>query len=514
MASTFLTELQAPSSNVSAPLALEENPSASEVLLTSFPSMNPMSAARIISLGCSLSELLSLSVKEQKQLADKLPDIPSVSLDLFFQQATWGQAITGVLPAAPGREQHPATLHAGQQPTALPFDHHVSMGHLPSTCAPGLIHSGQMPRALNSSLPAGPAHPDAALATAGMPAAAAAAPVVTAPSRHVSWDFMAETDPPHQPALGAAMHAQSGNQYQHMGQILGQKSFQGTGGAVRPMPIGHGNPGRSQQAGNPFSAFQCQPQRQAHSSSHDDAQLHHQRQHLQQHTRHVVQDQRQPGYLSDMPFEIQDVSNGDDMDLFEGQTLDGTSGASQANFGRPYPVQQQQQQQQEPVNWHSYLPEEESEANADAPIFWNDGGHGRMMEQSVRMNGNAVMGYPDAADDGVHAMIDGECHMAMLVQSTPIRHASKHFETLTACLNHLVLQWVMTWAATWRWVVSYPSDRVSSNQACWIICLGSTSIRLWSVLSFSQNCVCTSQPCMPARACGQQLVTSYTSQPT
>ncbi len=114
--------------------------------------MNPMSAARIISLGCSLSELLSWSVEEQKQLADKLPDIPSTSLDLFFQQATWGQAITGLLLAAPGPEQHQATLHTGQQATALPFDQNVSIGHLPRTYRPSHTHSGQMPTALNSSL--------------------------------------------------------------------------------------------------------------------------------------------------------------------------------------------------------------------------------------------------------------------------------------------------------------------------------------------------------------------------
>ena len=420
MASTFLTELQAPSSNVSAPSALEENPSPSEVMLTSFPSMNPMSAARIISLGCSLRELLSLSVEEQKQLADKLPDIPSVSLDLFFQQATWGQAITGLLPAAPGPEQQQATLHAGRQPTALPFDQNVSIGHLLRTYAPSHTHSGQMPTALSASLLAGLAHPDSRLATAGMPAAAAAAaPVVTAPSRPVSWDSMAETDPL-QANSGAAMHAQPSNQYQHMGQTPGQRSLHGTGQGVRPMPTDHGNSSRSQQTGNPFSAFQFQPQQQAHSSSRDDAQLHHQLHHQQYHHQqqqqphHFVQDHRQPGYLSDMPFEIQDVSDGDGMDLFEGQILDGTSGASQAYFGRSYPVhhqhqQQQQQQQQQSVDWHSYLPEEEPEAVADAPIFWNDGGHGHMLQQSVRMNGDAVVGYPDTADDGLHAMADGEC---------------------------------------------------------------------------------------------------------
>ncbi len=381
--------------------------------------MNPMSAARIISLGCSLSKLLSLSAEEQKQLADKLPDIPSVSLDLFFQQATWGQAITGLLPAAPGPEQHQATLHAGQQLTALPFDQNVSIGQLPRTYGPSHIHSGQMPTALNSCFPAGLAHQEAALATAGMPAAGM--PVVTAPSRDVSWDFMAKIDP-RQAASGAAMHAQSSNQYQHMGQIPGQRSLQGTGQAVRPTPTGHGNSSRSQQTGNPFSAFQFQPQQQAHSSSHDNAQLQHQQyqQQQQQHPHHFVQDH---SHLSDMPFEIQDVSNGDGMDIFEGQTRDGTCGASQGCLDRPYAVHnqqqqqqhQQQQQQQEPVDWHSYLSEEEPEVNADAPMLWNDAGHGHMMQQPVCMNGDAITGYPDAADDGVHAMVDGECHSPHIV---------------------------------------------------------------------------------------------------
>ncbi|KAL0033852.1 hypothetical protein WJX77_007687 [Trebouxia sp. C0004] len=433
VASTFLTELQAPSSNVSAPLALEDNPSASEVMLTSFPSLNPMSAARIISLGCSLSELFSLSTEEQKQLADKLPDIPSIGLDLFFQQATWGQAIVGLLPAAPGPEQHQATLHAGQQPTVLPFDQNVSIGHLPRTYSPGHTHSGQMPTALNSNVPAGLAHPEAALATADVPAAAA--PVVTAPSSHASWVFMAETYPL-QAASEAAMHARSSNQYQHMGQVPDQRSIQGTGRAVRPMTTGHVNSGRSQQTGNPFSAFQYQPHQQAHSSSHDDAQLNHQHHH-QQHSHHFVQDHRQPGHLSDTPFEIQDVSNSDGMHLFEGQTLDGNSGASQANFGRPYLVHhQQQQQQQEPVDWHSYLPEEELEADANAPIFWSDGRDGHKLQQPVCTNGDAVMGYTDTADDGVHAMADVgddlDGHMAVGDQLPP-----RHGQQQAGMLDHL-----------------------------------------------------------------------------
>ncbi|DBA93366.1 TPA: hypothetical protein ACH3X2_003639 [Trebouxia sp. C0005] len=416
VASTFLAELQALSSDVLAPLALEENPSASEVMLTSFPSMNPMSAARIILLGCSLSKLLSLSAEEQKQLADKLPDIPSTSLDLFFQQANWGQAITGLLPAAPGPEQHQVTLHRGQQATALPFDQNVSIDHLPRTYRPSHTQSAQMPTALNVSLPADFAHQEAALAPADTTAAAAA--VVMAPPRRVSWDFVAETDPPQQAASGANMHAQPSNQHQYPGQIPGQKPFQGAGQAVRPTPAGHGYSGRSRQTGNPFSAFQYQPQTQAHSSSHDDAQLHHQHHHQQQHPHHFVQNHRQPGYLSDMPFEIQDVSDGDGMDLFEGQTLDQTSGASEACFGRTYPVHhQQQQQQRQSVDWHSYLPEQEPEAgaDADAPIFWNDGEHGHMLQQPVCMNGHAVMDYPDAADGGMHAMIDGECHSPQLV---------------------------------------------------------------------------------------------------
>jgi hypothetical protein len=72
----------------------------------------------------------------------------------------------------------------------------------------------------------------------------------------------------------------------------------------------------------------------------------------------------------------------------------------------------------------------------------------------------------------------------MLVHSTLIHHASKHCQRLTASLTYLLIQWVMTWTATWEWGASYPPDRISSNQACWITCLASTSARLWSVLSF------------------------------
>lgn len=60
-----------------------------------FPSINPLAAARLISLGCSLSELLGLNDKEQRQLAVKLSDIPRNSLELFFQQAMYGQPVTG-----------------------------------------------------------------------------------------------------------------------------------------------------------------------------------------------------------------------------------------------------------------------------------------------------------------------------------------------------------------------------------------------------------------------------------
>lgn len=76
-------------------LRLPQYPSASELTLTAFPSINPMVAARLISLGCSLSELLGLNKDEQRQLAEKLSDVPSNSLELFFQQAMYGQPVTG-----------------------------------------------------------------------------------------------------------------------------------------------------------------------------------------------------------------------------------------------------------------------------------------------------------------------------------------------------------------------------------------------------------------------------------
>ena len=102
------------SSHAAAALQLPEQPSPSEVVLTSFPSINPLSAARLISLGCSLSELLTLSAEEQKQLAVKLSDIPANSLELFFHQAMWGQAITGLMPTAPGQRLQQNAPEYGQ----------------------------------------------------------------------------------------------------------------------------------------------------------------------------------------------------------------------------------------------------------------------------------------------------------------------------------------------------------------------------------------------------------------
>ena len=96
-------------------LQLAAEPTAAELVLTSFPSMNPMSAARLISLGCSLSELLTLQAEEQEKLAAKLSDIPTNSLDLFFQQATWGQAITGQPMTAPEPGQQQNALECTQQ---------------------------------------------------------------------------------------------------------------------------------------------------------------------------------------------------------------------------------------------------------------------------------------------------------------------------------------------------------------------------------------------------------------
>ena len=76
-------------------LTLSQMPSASEVTLTAFLSINPLAAARLISLDCTLSELLGLNEEEQRQLAQKLPDLPAHSLELFFRQSMYGQPITG-----------------------------------------------------------------------------------------------------------------------------------------------------------------------------------------------------------------------------------------------------------------------------------------------------------------------------------------------------------------------------------------------------------------------------------
>ena len=77
-------------------LRLCQFPSASEVTLTAFPSVNPLTAARLISLKCTLSELLGLNDDEQRQLTQKLPDVPSHSLEQFFLQGMYGQPITGI----------------------------------------------------------------------------------------------------------------------------------------------------------------------------------------------------------------------------------------------------------------------------------------------------------------------------------------------------------------------------------------------------------------------------------
>lgn len=82
---------------------------------------------------------------------------------------------------------------------------------------------------------------------------------------------------------------------------------------------------------------------------------------------------------------------------------------------------------------------------------------------------------------------DLHCNIVDCVGPVNSQLPLKRFQTLSACLDHFLLQWVMTWMATWQWAASYPTHRVSSNQACWIICLASTSIRLWSVLSFLQE---------------------------
>ncbi len=111
--------------------------------------------------------------------------------------------------------------------------------------------------------------------------------------------------------------------------------------------------------------------------------------------------------------------------------------------------------------------------------------------QGHRQSGSRATAQAGFAQQACRLALDFPCLMiciailtTMLVHSTLIHHASKHCQRLNACLNRLLLQWVMTWMGTWQWVASYPPSRISSNQACWITCLASASIRLWSVLSF------------------------------
>lgn len=104
-------------------LTLPQYPTASEIALTGFPSINPLAAARLISLGCSLSELLGLNEEEQRQLAMKLSDIPTISLELFFKQATYGQPITGQLMAV-------GCSHMNSLAQPENIDGHATMPHV------------------------------------------------------------------------------------------------------------------------------------------------------------------------------------------------------------------------------------------------------------------------------------------------------------------------------------------------------------------------------------------------
>ncbi|KAK9815324.1 hypothetical protein WJX72_001793 [[Myrmecia] bisecta] len=78
------------------PVQLAEQQTPHERFLNAFPCLNPLSAARLLSVNCTLAQLVTLSSEGQQQLADALPDIPARSLKLLFELLAWGLPIRGV----------------------------------------------------------------------------------------------------------------------------------------------------------------------------------------------------------------------------------------------------------------------------------------------------------------------------------------------------------------------------------------------------------------------------------
>ena len=275
-------------------LQLAAEPTPAEIVLTSFPSMNPLSAARLISLKCLLSELLMLQAEEQKQLAAKLSDIPIDSLNLFFQQATWGQAITGKLLTAPD---------AGQQQSALERTH-TGMRNRQQQAH----HVTDLQTRLTSH-----AYSDSQWEAND------------APSRGI-------TSLPSQPFAIIPSH--------HNNNVHPTQDFRHASQIAR--------------TGNPFGAFQYQPEPQSSSKVLESEQLRGQRLHGHAHD----YGRQRVGALSGMV----SLHNADRLQMEEvpcDYTEDYGSDALQPAACVAY--QQQQQQQQQGINWHNYLPEEEEQ---------------------------------------------------------------------------------------------------------------------------------------------------------
>ena len=381
-----MTNASVSSSFVSAPLALGDSPSASEVILTSFPSMNPLSAARLISLGCCLSELLSLSAEEQKQLAVKLSDIPSHSMELFFQQAMWGEPITGSLPAAltAGHLQQASAAGHRLNPTALipgelPTPHSTHLYQEPVAHGARYAGAGQSHNALQLHPPA-PTNQSSASVTEHV---SAWGPAGNAMSTHALTD------------LRPSEHCKQSNQ--------------AVGDGVRPELGSQSHTGSPQHTGNPFSAFQYQPHQQAEAHAQQGAHGHHHYDHQQQLPHHFAHKHRQPVYKADMPFEIKDIPYSANMDCYGDE-------AQGMEVDRPYAGrhhhqhQQQQQQQQQAVDWQSYMPAEE-----DPEIHGMDARSRNEEVQAHRPHSgsiaaNGVSAYKDNSleQDGMYVMDDNE----------------------------------------------------------------------------------------------------------
>ena len=312
-----------------AALQLAEQPSASELVLTSFPSINPMSAAQLISLGCSLRDLLTLSTEEQKQLAAKLPDIPANSLELLFQQAMWGQAITGRLPTAPRAGQQQPALECEQQ-MALEYEHQQ----------PRVMHHSQHQRCYPG---------DRCIKTYDQNHSGSFAEVT-------SEQFEASA------RSGCLSHGDMPQPSQHG--LPGQGARHATG-LSRP--------------GNPFGAFQCQPQHQSSSQSHGPQQLHGQLppESTHGHSQHGHLLSMEPAdclQIEEVPADYTEDHSSDALHAFarsqheqQQQHLQQQQLWPQLQQQHQQLQRQQLQQQQQTVDWQEYLPEED-EGILGAPI--------------------------------------------------------------------------------------------------------------------------------------------------